>query len=91
MNPKHLFLGSHLDNMKDMARKGRSFSLRGERNGGAKLTEDKVLEIRQLGKTTHLDKKAMSQLFSVKLRAIYKILNYESWNYPEILKREANA
>ena len=40
-NPKHLFLGTHDDNMADMTAKGRHFSppSQGERNGNAKLTD----------------------------------------------------
>jgi hypothetical protein len=44
VNPGHLFAGSHLDNMRDMAAKGRR--PRGEGNGQAKLTADKVKAIR---------------------------------------------
>jgi hypothetical protein len=51
-NPEHLYLGTHADNMRDMAVMGGS---RGERNGRAKLTEDAVLAIR-------LARKSQSQL-----------------------------
>lgn len=46
VNPAHLFLGTHLDNMQDMARKHRGAI--GERNGQAKLSQSQVLEIRDL-------------------------------------------
>lgn len=45
VNPDHLFLGTHTDNMRDMVRKKRG--LLGEMNGRAKLTADDVLSIRQ--------------------------------------------
>ena len=45
VNPGHLFLGSHADNMRDMSRKQRRA---GERNPKAKLTEEDVLVIRKL-------------------------------------------
>lgn len=40
VNPDHLFLGTHTENMTDMAVKGRA--LAGERGTSAKLTEDQV-------------------------------------------------
>ena len=44
VNPAHLFLGTHQDNMDDMRAKGRT--LKGERVGNAKLTSAQVVEIR---------------------------------------------
>lgn len=44
VNPKHLFLGTHLDNMVDKCAKGRQ--PRGEKVGRAKLTEQQVVAIR---------------------------------------------
>lgn len=40
VNPEHLFLGTHRDNMADMKTKGRS--LRGEKNPRAKLSDSEV-------------------------------------------------
>ena len=45
VNPAHLFPGSNDDNSKDMVRKGRKE--RGAAVYGAKLTDEKVLQIRQ--------------------------------------------
>lgn len=46
-NPKHLFLGTHQDNMDDCIAKGRAVTLRGEEVGNSKLTSEEVLEIRK--------------------------------------------
>ena len=43
VNPAHLFLGTHLDNMRDMVAKGR-----GKYNPKSKLTSREIWEIRQL-------------------------------------------
>lgn len=48
MKPDHLFLGTHQDNMKDMARKGRGGGDHtGSHNGRARLTEESVIRIRE--------------------------------------------
>jgi len=48
VNPDHLFLGTHKDNMQDKVRKGRAFTgnQKGSANGAAKLTEAVVRSIR---------------------------------------------
>ncbi len=47
VNPDHLFLGSHADNMADMKSKGRLVNFRGKQHGMAKLTEAVVVRIRE--------------------------------------------
>lgn len=49
VNPKHLYLGDHKENMRDRGRKGRSSGGKfpGEKNRNAKLTEQQVDEIRK--------------------------------------------
>ena len=46
--PSHLFLGTRLDNMRDMAEKGRGYSTANERSHVYKLTNAEVAEIRRL-------------------------------------------
>lgn len=48
INPGHLFLGTHRDNMADMKRKGRAASVRGEAHGNARYSEAQVAEVRRL-------------------------------------------
>ncbi|HEV2540221.1 MAG TPA: HNH endonuclease [Frateuria sp.] len=49
VNPCHLQLGTHTDNMRDMFAKGRRVAAVGESNGRARLTEAQVKEIRASG------------------------------------------
>jgi len=48
INVEHLFLGDQSVNMLDCSHKGRLHTVRGEKNGKAKLTDDDVRAIRQL-------------------------------------------
>lgn len=46
INPEHLSIGTHVENMRDMVDRGRNPC--GERNGSAKLTAAQVSEIRAI-------------------------------------------
>ena len=48
VNPEHLFLGTHEDNMADKRAKGRGRSARGEDHPSSVLTEVQVRQIRSL-------------------------------------------
>lgn len=45
VNPDHLQIGTHLDNMQDMFSKGRRLPASGERNGRAKLSDQQAAEV----------------------------------------------
>jgi hypothetical protein len=45
VNPQHLSLGTHLDNMRDMYSKGRRKPATGMKNGAAKITESMARRI----------------------------------------------
>ncbi len=78
-NPDHLFLGTHLDNMRDKAIKGRARPLKGENSNFHKLTDANVLFIRS--NQNSFTGKKFSEMFSVTEGAISKVLNGKTWKH----------
>jgi hypothetical protein len=77
VNPGHLFLGSHDDNMADKVAKGRQSSLRGSRNGNSKLTDTQVLEIRAaIG-----PQRAIAKQYGVNQRLVWAIKHKVMWSH----------
>lgn len=80
VNPKHLFLGTAVDNQHDKVVKKRQ--ARGERSGNAKLTNDEVREIRSLFSIG----KSQSQIardFNVTVQSIHAIVHHKTWKHIE--------
>lgn len=70
VNPDHLFIGTHHDNMKDMVDKRRSFVGRGENKKGlAKLTNEQANEIRQ----STLSQSKLGEIYGVAQTTIGRI------------------
>lgn len=78
VNPEHLFVGTHLDNMRDMHKKGRRKPLRYEKNGNSVLTRDSVLMIRRLlySGSTH---KEISSEFGISKSTVGQISSRITW------------
>jgi hypothetical protein len=75
VNPSHLFLGTHADNNRDMARKGRLVNPCGEDHGRSRLNAVQVAAIRSSNLTgTDLAKK-----FGVSHQQIYRIRAWLRW------------
>lgn len=74
VNPKHLFLGTQIDNIRDRDKKGRVAHNYGEKNGRgtAKLTKKDVFEIRKLLQRG-LTQKEIAEMFGVVHQTISKI------------------
>lgn len=74
VNPAHLFLGSHLKNMQDMASKKRS--MLGEKNNTCKLTKSDVVFI--LG--SEESPKSLAAKFGVSKMTIWRIRTGKNWS-----------
>jgi hypothetical protein len=82
INPGHLFLGTHLDNMRDMIKKGRanhSNNIKGEKHFKAKLTNVDVQAIRQRYKIGDITQEILSKQYQVCKSTIGKILTNKNW------------
>lgn len=75
INPDHLIIGTHQDNMNDrFERKGTTF---GTKNSHAKLTEEDVLAISISTKS----RKELMLEYNVSYATICNIINKKSWKY----------
>lgn len=78
VNPKHLWLGTNDDNMKDKAKKGRSHRMPNNRFG-AKLSSSIASEIRDMYRTTKMTQVELALKFGVSRGCIGHIVRSETW------------
>ena len=83
VNPDHLFLGTHEDNMKDKVNKNRQSKMPGSTHPSAKLSEQDVIEIKKRlsdGETLKSIAKKYNVHFStisyIKIGKLWQHLNY---------------
>ena len=76
VNPKHLLLGTHMDNVMDAVERNRT--CRKERNGRAKLTQADVDSIRTL-RAQGATQASLAERFGVSKSAIQWVLNGRNW------------
>ena len=75
INPDHLEIGTHADNVLDRVSRGRS--AKGTRSGKAKLSEDDVVKIR----LSPLSPTELSRIYSVGPEYITKVRKGKTWNH----------
>ena len=81
VNPKHLFLGTQKDNVKDMIHKGRRSDTKGNANGHAKINDQDVIEIKRLFHEDKLNQTQISQLYPINNRMISRIITGQAWSH----------
>lgn len=80
VNPNHLFLGTRIDNNRDMVQKNRQ--VKGEDNGRSKLTKDQVLKIRKIyTKENEIMQRELAEEYNVSIAQISHIVNRKSWKH----------
>jgi len=75
INPEHLELGTHADNMADLAARGRRKGmLAGENNGRAKLTQHQADQIRKLYASGRFSQEELGEMYGVSQYAVSAIV-----------------
>lgn len=78
-NPAHLWIGTQIDNIRDMESKGRA-RRSGSNHGRSKLTEDDVRKIRELHEKGWRHK-SIAVMFGVIQQNISMIVNRKRWKH----------
>lgn len=81
VNPTHLFLGTATDNMQDMIRKGRGPNQYGEANPAAKLTEQKVRQIKWLHRIGAGGQAKIAKFYGICRENVRDILKGKTWKH----------
>lgn len=80
VNPAHLHLGDNGQNMRECVTRGRHKVYRGSTNNRSKLTEEQVMQIRQLRQQGHKTRELAKQ-FHVSHSLIVEICNRQRWKH----------
>ena len=81
VNPAHLWLGTHTDNMKDMWKKGKQHITKGEKNARSKLTEQQVREIREKYAKGNTTQKRLADEYGMERSGINGVVNRHNWKH----------
>lgn len=81
VNPKHLFLGTHQDNIQDRSQKKRTYRHLGENNGKAFLNQKIVLKIRKIYSLGNITQTQLAKKFNLSVTHIFKIVNKQIWKH----------
>lgn len=78
-NPKHLFLGTHADNMDDKMDKNRQ--AKGQSLWSCRLTPEQVMEIRRLRREDNSTLDELSKMFKVSGAHVFNVIKGKKWKH----------
>lgn len=81
INPKHLIIGTHKENMQDMIKKGRDKKdgPKGERCAQHKLKKEQVIEIKKMLKGKKVNMSEIARKYNVNNVTIFNIRHGHTW------------
>lgn len=79
VRPTHLFVGTQLDNLADMIKKGRAGKAIGTQHGMSKLSEKDVLDILRKYATGKWTQQELGDLYGVGNMQVSRIVRGERW------------
>lgn len=74
VNPNHLWVGTHADNVRDKVQKGRQRALSGEQNPNTRLSDHDIRQIRQLYEEG-ISQKELAALFEISQPYVSRLVN----------------
>jgi len=81
VTPSNLFLGTHLDNCRDMIEKGRQVRLPGVRHPNHKLSDAKVRAIKILYENGEYTQKELGEMFNVNRATVGYVIIGKNWKH----------
>lgn len=95
VNPEHLYLGTPLQNVKDMDDRGRRRSAQGEKTATAKMTEEQVREIRAAytagttskftGERVDVSFRTLGEKYGLAASTVYALVRGKNWKHVDPL------
>ncbi len=81
VNPRHLWSGTQLDNVRDMVSKGRARAPRGEDHSMAQLTTGQVIELRTRYTRGGITHRKLAVEYGVATAVVSRIIRRETWRH----------
>lgn len=81
IEPSHLFLGTHADNMNDMKLKMRQYRPEGELHGQSKFSDSDILKIREEYATGSISQAKLAKKYAMSLTSAHNIVTRKSWKH----------
>jgi hypothetical protein len=92
-NPRHLYLGTHADNMRDTVTRGRSVTMgapgrsrnRGETNGQAKITDEQAASLLSMYRTGRYMQRDLASHFGLSRPYVSELVNGKKRKTADVL------